>query len=668
MTHRLALAFLVLPLLAMQADRRAGIDHAAMDKTVDPCIDFYEYACGGWRAANPVPADRPGWGRFGEVAGRNEKLLLDILQKAAAVREGRTESDRKIGDAFAACLDAATINRKGISPLKPELNRIYTMSKIELAPEVARLHRRGVFVLFQSGSRAGVNDATHYVANVRQRGLSLPDREYYLKSDPKSMEIRARFMHHVGNMFRLAGDPPDRAAAKARSVVDIETMLAAASTDRTVLRNPLSIQHLLSRTELQALWPDFAWDTYFTVIGAPAFDIVNVEQPDFLRDVARAVRDESISALQAYFAFQLLHRYAPQLPEAFENEDFDFWNRYLIGAAEPQPRPLRCERVVDSQLPDLLGQKFVEVAFGDVARARMTQLLNELRQALAEDIRQLQWMTDETKAAALEKLTAMNLANVGRPPKWRDYSRVSIVRDDFLGNEMRATEAVMAKRAANIGTLVDKDEWGVNAQDADAFYFASTNAVVLLAGILQPPFFDPDRDVAINYGAIGALIGHELTHGFDDQGRRYGAEGTLRDWWAPADKAAFEQRAACFVNEYSGFTAIDEVKVNGRLTLAENIADNGGARIALMALENALGDARPELDGFTPEQRFFLGFAQSQCENRSPQAARAWAMTDNHAPGHDRVNGTLQNMPEFQKAFSCKAGQPMVSAAPCRIW
>lgn len=668
MTHRLALAFLVLPLLGMQAGPRAGIDHAAMDKTVDPCIDFYEYACGGWRAANPLPADRSGWGRFGEVGERNEKLLLDILQKAAVVRDGRSETDRKIGDAFAACLDTAAINRKGISPLKPELNGISAMSKNELAAEVARLHRRGVFVLFQSGSRAGVKDATHYVANVRQRGLSLPDRDYYLKTDPKSIEIRGRFMRHIVNMFQLAGDPPDRAAAKAQSVVDIETTLAAASTDRTVLRNPLNMQHLLSRAELQALWPDFAWDTYFTMLGAPAFDVVNVEQPDFLRSVARAVREQPLSALQAYFAFQLLHRYAPQLPEAFENEDFDFWNRYLTGAAAPQPRPHRCERVVDSEMPDLLGQKFIEVAFGDAARARMTQLLNELRQALAEDIRERQWMTDETKAAALEKLKAMNLSNVGRPPKWRDYSRVSIVRDDFLGNEMRATEAVMVKRAADIGKLVDKDEWGVNAQDANAFYFPSTNAVVLLAGILQPPFFDPDRDGAINYGAIGALIGHELTHGFDDQGRRYGADGTLRDWWAPADRAGFEQRAACFVNEYSGFTAIDEVNVNGRLTLAENTADNGGARIALMALENALGNARLELDGFTPEQRFFLGFAQWHCENRSPQAARASAMTDTHAPNRDRVNGTLQNMPEFQKAFSCKAGQPMVSAAPCRIW
>ncbi len=597
MTHRVALAFLVLPLVAMQADRRSGIDHAAMDKTVDACIDFYEYACGGWRAANPVPANRPGWGRFGEVAERNQKLLLDILQKAAVVREGRSESDRKIGDAFAACLDTATINRTGISPLKPELNGIYAMTNDELAAEVARLHRRGVFVLFQSAARAGANDATHYVAIIRQRGLSLPDREYYLKSDAKSMEIRERFIQHVGNMFQLAGDPPDRAAAKARSVIDVETMLAAASMDRTALRNPLNTQHLLSRTELQALWPAFPWDTYFTVIGAPAFVTVNVDQPDFLRGVARVVREQPISALQAYFAFQLLHRYAPQLSEAFENEDFDFWSRYLTGAAEPLSRLHRCERAVDSQLPDLLGQKFIEVAFGDTARVRMTQLLDELRRALAEDIRQLQWVTDETKAAALEKLKAMNLANVGRPPKWRDYSRVAIVRDDFLGNEMRATETVMAKRAADIGKLVDKDEWGVNAQDANAFYFASTNAVVLLAGILQPPFFDPDRDVAINYGAIGALIGHELTHGFDDQGRRYDADGKLRDWWAPADRPAFEQRAACFVNEYSGFTAIDEVKVNGRVTLAENMADNGGVRIALMALKNALGNARPELDG-----------------------------------------------------------------------
>jgi endothelin-converting enzyme/putative endopeptidase len=668
MKRRAALVLVMLPMVMVKSDGQSAVDLAAMDRTADACVDFYQYACGGWMAAHPIPPNRPGNGRFREVGDHNDKLLLDILQKAASGGNDRSELDRKIGDAFAACLDTATIERKGIRPLRPELDRINAMTRGDLAVEVARLHRRGVFVLFQSGARPGAQDASRNVAFVRQRGLSLPDREYYLQTDAKSVEVRKRFTEHVRTMFRLAGDSTDTSASKAASVIEIETTLAAASMDRTSLRNPLNTQHVLQRNDLNALWPDFAWDRYFTLIGSPRFETLNVEQPDFLKQIGIELRKKPIDALRAYFAFQLLHQYAPELSKPFEEEDFAFWKRYLTGASEPPPRPELCEQAVDRQLPDLLGQKFVEVAFGAEAKSRMTQLLGELRKAMAENIGALSWMTADTKAAALDKLSAMNLANVGRPPAWRDYSMVSIASDDFLGNEMRATEAVMAKRAADVGTSFDKNVWGVNVHSANAFYFAPTNSVALLAGILRPPFFDPDRDMAVNYGAIGALLAHELTHGFDDQGRRYDGQGNLRDWWTPTDKEQFETRAACLVDQYSGFTAIDDIKVNGRLTLAENIADNGSVHVALMALQRALGENRAVIDGFTPEQRFFLGYAQTHCENRSPQAARTWAMTDNHAPDRYRVNGTLQNSPEFHKAFSCKAGQPMVSPRPCRVW
>ena len=668
MKHRAALVLVLLPIVIVQADGQSAVDLAAMDRTADACVDFYQYACGGWMAAHPIPPHRPGNGRFSEVSDQNDQLLLDILQKAARGGNDRNELDRKIGDAFAACLDTVTIEQKGIRPLRPELDRINAMTRGDLVVEVARLHRRGVFVLFQSGARPGAQDATRNVAFVRQRGLSLPDREYYLQTDAKSVEVRERFTEHVRTMFRLAGDSTDTSASKAASVFEIETTLAVASMDRTSLRNPLNTQHLLQRNGLSALWPDFAWDRYFTLIGSPRFETLNVEQPDFLKQIGMELRKQPIDALRAYFAFQLLHQYAPQLSKPFEEEDFAFWKRYLNGALEPPPRPELCKQAVDRQLPDLLGQKFVEVAFGAEAKSRMAQLLSELRKAMAENIGALSWMTTETKAAALAKLSAMNLANVGRPPAWRDHSMVTIARDDFLGNEMRATEAVMAKRAADVGMPFDKNVWGVNVHWANAFYFAPTNSVALLAGILRPPFFDPDRDMAVNYGAIGALLAHELTHGFDDQGRRYDGRGNLRDWWTPTDKEQFETRAACLVDQYSAFTAIDDIKVNGRLTLAENIADNGGVNVALMALERALGENRAVIDGFTPEQRFFLGYAQTHCENRSPQAARTWAMTANHAPESHRVNGTLQNSPEFHKAFSCKAGQSMVSPRPCRVW
>uniref|UniRef100_Q028M7 Endothelin-converting enzyme 1 n=1 Tax=Solibacter usitatus (strain Ellin6076) TaxID=234267 RepID=Q028M7_SOLUE len=660
---------LLAPVFALAQPRSAsGLDVAAMNKSIDPCVDFYQYACGNWIASNPLPADRARWGRFTELSNHNEKVLLDILQGAAVVTAKRSALDAKIGDAFAACMDTATINKRGLEPIKPELDRINSMDRMpDVVDELARLHRVGIGVLFTFGARPDAKDSNRTIAGLGQGGLSLPDREYYLKTDPKSVEIRHHFVDHVKKMFQLAGDTPERAAAKAQIVLALETTLAKDSMDRVSMRDPNKTYHMMSTREVAALTPNFDWPRYLAATGAPAFDTVNVSQPDYFKQIAADLAGEPIDSWRAYFSYHLLRSAAPALPESFENESFDFWSRFMSGTKEQRPRSARCVGVVDRQLGDLLGQKYIELTFGADAKKQITQLVDALEKAMGEDIRTLDWMTEDTKKAALAKLKAIT-NNVGSPQKWRDYGKVKIARDDFFGNGMRSAQAAYEQRIEKIGKPTDKTEWGMTTPTVNAFYSPQNNTINFPAGILQLPFFDPKRDIALNFGGAGMVIGHEMTHGFDDQGRKFDGDGNLRDWWTPKDGAEFEKRVACIANEYSGFTAVDDVKLNGRLTLGENSADNGGLRIALMALEDTLKGKKEMLDGFTPEQRLFLGFGQIWCENSAPQEVRARAMTDPHSPGRYRVNGTVQNMPEFQKAFSCKAGQPMVSQNACRVW
>jgi endothelin-converting enzyme/putative endopeptidase len=665
MKLRIVIGLLLLPLLAMA---QGGIDTTAMNQSVDACVDFYQYACGNWIAKNPLPADRSRWGRFGELQDHNENVELGLLESAAVVKPGRSALDQKIGDYFASCMDTATIDKKGMAPIKGELDRIQAMSdEPDVVAEVAHLHHLGVGALFLFGAAPDARDSNRTIATLGQGGLSLPDREYYLKTDDKSVETRQRFEQHVKNMFQLAGDPADTAASKARMVLEMETILAKASMDRVSLRDPDKTHHIMTRQQLVALSAGFDWNSYLKAVGAPAFETLNISQPDFLRQIAATLPSQPITAFQAYFSYHLLRAAAAELPEAFENESFDFWQRHLSGVKEPRPRANRCAAIVDRELGDLLGQKFVETAFGADAKAQITQLVEALDKALESDIQTLPWMTEATKKAALVKLHAIT-NNVGYPKKWHDYSRVSIVRDDLFGNYARTAEAMYDQRIAKIGRPTDKTEWYMTTPTVNAFYSMPNNSINFPAGILQPPFFDPQRDMAMNYGGIGSVIGHEMTHGFDDQGRKFDAGGNLRDWWTAEDGAEFEKRAACIADEHSGFTAVDDVKLNGRLTLGENTADNGGVRVALMALEDTLKGKQDKVEGFTPEQRFFLGFAQVWCENMSPQEARQRAMTDPHSPGRFRVNGTVQNMPEFQKAYSCQASQPMVSANACRVW
>jgi endothelin-converting enzyme/putative endopeptidase len=649
----------------------SSVDKAAMNLSVDPCVDFHQYACGNWIANNPLPADRARWGRFTELQERNERVELGIIQDASTAKAGRTPVEQKIGDAFASCMDTAAIDKKGIDPIAPEIAQIQAISSAyDAVAEIARLHRQGIAVVFNFGSRPDAKDSTRTIANLSQGGLALPDRDYYLKTDPKSVEIRKKYLQHIGRMFQLAGDTAPAAVQKAQMVLDFETIVANASADRVTLRDPNKTYHIMTKQDVATLVPAMDWNLYFQSIGAPPFDTLNVAQPDFFKQIGANLSAQPLESFRSYFEFQLLHARAAALSEAFENEDFDFWQRTLTGVDQPRPRQFRCVQMVDRGLGDLLGQKYVEAAFGADAKAQISRLVDNLEKAMAEDIRALPWMGEETKKAAIAKLNAIT-NNVGYPGKWRDYSIVTISRDDFYGNVAHIAEFLYRRQISKIGKPTDKTEWTMTTPTVNAFYSPQTNSINFPAGILQTPFFDARRDMSVNYGGIGAVIGHEMTHGFDDQGRKFDGDGNLRDWWTAADGAEFEKRAACIADEYSGFTSVDDVKLNGRLTLGENSADNGGVRIAYMALQNALAEKdakRDKIDGFTPEQRFFLGFAQVWCESMRPEELRSRAMTDVHSPGRFRVNGTVVNMPEFQKAFSCKPGQPMVHANSCRVW
>jgi predicted metalloendopeptidase len=663
---------LAIPALVFAADTpMSSVDKAAMNPSIDPCADFYQYACGNWMAKNPLPADRSRWGRFAELQDRNERVLLDIVQRAASLKTVPGSVEQKIGDAFASCMNTAAIEKKGLDPIKPELERIETMaSASDVAAEIARLHSQGVRVVFTFDSQPDAKDSTRTIANLGQGGLSLPDRDYYLKTGARFDEIRKRYVEHVTRMFSLAGESAGAAAQDAQMVLEIETVLAGASVDRVTLRDPAKSYHIMTKPELALLLPAMDWDLYLQGVGAPAFDTLNVAQLGFLKQIGDALPSESLDAFKAYFEYHLLHARATRLPKAFEDEDFDFWQRTLTGQAQPRPREFRCVQFVDRGLGDLLGQKYLETAFGADAKARIAELVGNLDKAMGEDIRTLPWMGDETRKAAIAKLNAIT-NNVGYPRKWRDYGNVAISSDDFYGNAVGMAESQHQRQIDKIGKPTDRAEWNMTTPTVNAFYSPEHNSINFPAGILQTPFFDARRDPAVNYGAIGSVIGHEMTHGFDDEGRKYDGNGNLRDWWTAADGAEFEKRAACIASEYSGFTSVDDVKLNGRLTLGENTADNGGLRIAYMALQNALDGTnakRDKLDGFTPEQRFFVGFAQVWCENTRPEELRSRAVTDPHSPGRFRVDGTVVNMPEFQQAFACKAGQPMVHADSCRVW
>jgi putative endopeptidase len=651
---------------AAPASSASGLDLQAIDRSADPCTDFYQFACGAWIKNNPVPADRPRWSRFDEVSERNSEILRRALDRAAAAPAGASQ---KIGDYYASCMDESAINKLGTAPLAPTLKQIAALQNAAALPAlVADLHKLGVTAFFAFGAEADFKDATSVIATMDQGGLGLPDRDYYFRADARSTEIRKQYVEHVANMMALTGSDRARASAEADAVMRLETALAKAALDVVARRNPENIYHKMTPAELQALTPGFDWGAYFKAAGTPPIAAVNVMEPEFFKAVGQTATATPIGDIRTYLRWQAVRASAFLLAEPLAAENFRFYSTVLQGVTEQRPRWRRCVQYTDSDLGEELGQVFVKEAFGERAKADMLEMVKQLETSLERDIQTLPWMTDATKKEAIGKLHAIT-NKIGYPDRWRDYGALRIVRGDALGNSQRANAFEFQRQMNRIGKPVDKSEWSMTPPTVNAYYHPLQNNINFPAGILQPPFYGATADAAVNYGGAGAVIGHELTHGFDDQGRQFAANGNLHDWWTPVDAKAFEERAACFVDQYAGYTAIEDVKLNGKLTLGENSADNGGLRIALLAyLASPQGRDAKTLDGFTPEQRVFLGWGQIWCENRTPEFARMHAQTNPHSPGRYRANGVVANMPEFQKAFSCKPDAPMVRATQCRVW
>jgi len=651
----------------------SGLDLALIDRAADPCVDFYAYTCGGWTKNEPIPADRSAWGVAERLQEANETRLRKILEDAS--KSSADAETKKIGDYYASCMDESRVNARGGAALDPELRKIAALSSgRELGTLVAELHTMGVNAFFGFGAEADFKDASVVRAIADQGGIGLPDRDYYFRDDPKSTELRKQYVEHVGKMLALLGSPArgrtDAAAATgdADTVMKIETALAKASLDVVARRDPSAIYHRMGPTELQVLTPAFTWSDYFKGVGAPTIDALNVTVPEFFKAFDQLVASTPIADLRTYLRWQLVHASAAVLAAPFVDENFRFYGTILTGAKELRPRWKRCVQYTDGDLGEALGKAFVREAFGPAAKEDTLKMVRELESSMETDIKGLSWMTDATRQQALVKLHAV--ANkIGYPDKWRDYSALGVVRGDALGNSQRANQFEFHRQMNRIGKPLDKGEWEMTPPTVNAYYNPLQNNINFPAGILQPPFYRAGADPAVNYGAAGSIIGHELTHGFDDEGRQFDAQGNLKDWWTPEDAKAFDDRAKCVVDQYSSFTAVDDVKLNGKLTLGENAADNGGTRIALMAYLASAGAAGGKtLDGFTPEQRFFVSYGQGWCQNTRPERERLLAQTNPHSPARYRVNGVVSNMPEFGKAFSCKADAPMVRTNSCRVW
>ncbi|TBR24842.1 M13 family peptidase [bacterium] len=652
---------LTLPALSAEVP---SVDLSSLDRSAKPCADFFQFSCGGWMKANPIPADQSRWGRFSVLAEDNRKVLKGILEEAAAAP--KDDVDRRIGGLYAGCMDEAAAEKLAAAPVQPLFDAVVAWDGGRtLAPLLARLHRAGASAGFGYGSDIDAKASTSVIAGVDQSGLSLPDRDYYLKDDAKSVETREAFRAHAAKVFGLLGSPA--ASGEADAVLRVETALAKASMDRTLRRDPDNVYHKMGREGLKALAPAFDWDAYLAAAGGPAWAEVNVASPGFLEGFSALLASAPTADLRSYLRWHAAGAFVPRLSKAFVDADFEFYGKRLTGAKELKPRWKRCVELTDRLLGEDLGRRYVAKAYPPEVKARMDALVAGVEAALGKGIGDLGWMGPATKKLAQEKLAAIE-NKVGYPKLWRDYSSVKVDRADLHASVASALGFELDRQLAKIGQPVDRGEWYMTPPTVNAYYDPNMNTINFPAGILQPPFFDGRRDAAANYGGIGGVIGHELTHGFDDQGRRFDAKGNLTDWWTQEDAAAFETRASCIADQYAAYESIPGVTLNGRLTLGENTADSGGLRTALAAYRALPAAERPKLDGFTGEQRVFLGFAQIWCMNRTDQAARLLALTDPHSPPRARVNGPMVNMPEFAEAFACKAGDAMVAPKPCRVW
>jgi predicted metalloendopeptidase len=647
-----------------------GFDTANLDKSCKPCDDFFQFAMGGWMKSNPIPPEYSSWGSFTVLADKNQQALRQILETTEKANAPAGSNERKVGDFYASCMDAAAIDAAGTKPIDVTLQRISEIQNARgLQALTARLQQQGVGVMFRFTSNQDAKDSTQVIATALQGGLGLPERDYYLRDDEKSKRLREDYGKHVARMLELLGDSQEKAETETTTVLKIETSLAKASMSNVDMRDPVKTYHKMKVSELQALTPDFSWDSYLKTAGHADVTELNVAQPEFFKALDAQLAATPLDDWKTYFRWHVVDSDAPALSEKFVNEDFDFRGRILTGAKQIQPRWKRCVQATDRNLGEALGQVYVEKYFPPEAKAHALEMVHNLIAALRDDLKTLPWMGPETRAQAGAKLAAFAV-KIGYPDKWRDYSALKLDRSSYLANLQRGAEFEFQRRLNKIGKPVDRTEWGMTPPTVNAYNNSSMNEIVFPAGIMQPPFYDPKADDAVNYGGMGAVIGHEITHGFDDHGSQFDGQGNLKNWWSADDFKNFKERAQCVSDQFDGYVVDGDLHENGKLVLGESIADLGGLTISYAAYEKSLeGKARPpEKDGFTPEQQFFLGWAQVWGANERLEYERLMANTNPHPLPRFRGNGPLSNMAEFARAFACKKGDAMVREKACKIW
>ena len=647
-----------------------GFDTANLDKTCKPCDDFFQFAMGGWMKSNPIPPEYSTWGSFTVLADKNQQALRQILEAAEKSDAPSGSSQRKVGDFYASCMDTAAIEAAGTKPIDATLQRVAeTKDARELQTLAARLQQQGIAVMFRFTSNQDAKDSTQVIATALQGGLGLPERDYYLRDDEKSKKMRDDYAKHVAKMFELLGDSQEKAGTEATTVLNLETSLAKASMSNVDLRDPNKTYHRMKIAEVQSLTPDFYWESYLKTAGHPDVNEMNVAQPEFFKALDAQLTATPLEDWKTYFRWHVVESAAPALPEKFVNEDFDFRGHVLTGAKQIQPLWKRCVQATDRNLGEALGQVYVQKYFPPEAKAHALEMVHNLIAALRDDLKTLPWMGPETRSQASAKLEAFAV-KIGYPDKWRDYSALKVDRSSYLQNLQRGAEFEFQRRLNKIGKPVDRTEWGMTPPTVNAYNNSSMNEIVFPAGIMQPPFYDPKADDAVNYGGMGAVIGHEITHGFDDHGSQFDGHGNLKNWWLPDDQKNFKERAQCVSDQFDGYVVDGDLHENGKLVLGESIADLGGLTTSYAAYEKSLeGKPRPpEKDGFTPEQQFFLGWAQVWGANERLEYARLMANTNPHPLPRFRGNGPLSNMAEFARAFRCNKGDAMVREKACKIW
>ena len=649
-----------------------SLNLTSIDKSVDPCANLYQYACGRWQQQNPIPADQTSWSVYGKLYQDNLNFLRGILEQAAATTAQRDAVSQKIGDFYAACIDEPAIEKRGVAAIQPQLDAVAGMKSIrDMAAVVAHLQLYfSRSLLFGGGSDQDPDNSEQVIAVLDQGGLGLPDRDYYTKEDAKSKEIRERYVQHVQKVFELLGDNPESARTNAQTIMRMETALAKASLTQVERRDPYKLKNKMDLAALRKLTPNFDWQTYYTQLQYPKFAILNVTAPAFFKQVNAELSSEPLENWKTYLRFHVADSSSPYLSANFVQENFDFYRKYLRGAKEMQPRWKRCVQYTDRDLGEALGQAYVRKVFSPELKQSTLDMVQRIEGAMEQRIRSLDWMSPETKKQALVKLHGIR-NKIGYPDKWRDYSSVTISRNDFLSDVHNTIEFEHRRDIAKIGKPVDHGEWEISPPTVDAYYNPQMNDINFPAGVLQPPLYDAKMDDAPNYGNTGGTIGHELTHGFDDEGSQFDAKGNLKNWWTKSDREKFDERTKCVSDQYSSYVVVDDVHINGKLTMGEDVADLGGEILAYIAWKDANKNKNLQpIDGLSPEQRFFIGYAQWDCANERPEDLRMRAQVDPHSPAQYRINGVVVNMPEFAQAFACKPGQPMVKPTEivCRVW